>query len=270
VDDFLIYGELRQQLHEAAEILPSSSSKPPEVLCILAARILPHPPARIPRPDDPTPRKPPPAYSLGSSAKRKRDLSSANLDFPGGAGSSKRAKGKDRADDDDDEQVRMARDVMLHMPKPGVSLPRILGRDVRPEKSTSVGFKIPALPAHAQSQPAGKLDGGNAADVFGTVEGRNGKERAAEPKPGSDELEKANKTVIKQAAMTCLSKHSIKKGSPEFNELFAATYRGAAFALRNVIRVQAVNMRIVDKLLEAHARIYVNGNGENHAAAASG
>ena len=37
--------------------------------------------------------------------------------------------------------------------------------------------------------------------------------------------------IIKQAAMTCLSKHEIKKGHPEFNEIFSATYRGAAFAL---------------------------------------
>lgn len=36
---------------------------------------------------------------------------------------------------------------------------------------------------------------------------------------------------------------------------------------RNVTRVQAVNTRSVDKLLEAHARIYVLGNGDAHAAA---
>ncbi|THH23080.1 hypothetical protein EUX98_g8099 [Antrodiella citrinella] len=240
--------------------LPSSPSKAPETLCILAARILLHPPARIPRPDDPTPRKPP-AYVSGNSAKRKRDLSSTNLDL---SGSSKRAKGKGRADNED-EQVRLARETMLYMPKPGVSLPRMLGRDVRPGRSTDE-FKIPALPSRAQSQPVGKLNGSDVADVFGSVDSGSVKEKehATDSKPGSDELEKANKTVIKQAAITCLSKHGVKKGHPEFNDLFTATYRGAAFALRNVVRVQAVNMRSVDKLLEAHARIYVNGNGDNH------
>lgn len=178
----MIYGELRPQPQDATEPLPSSSSKPPETLCILAARILQHPPARLPRPDDPTPRKPS-AYALGASAKRKRDPSSTNLDLGEAA---KRArpsavKGKGRAGDEADEQIRLAREVMLHIPKPGSSLPRLLGRDARPGKSTDV-FKVPAL-------PPGR---GTDADVFGTVESSSKKDK---DRPGSDELEKANKTV---------------------------------------------------------------------------
>ncbi|KAH8103552.1 hypothetical protein BXZ70DRAFT_1062885 [Cristinia sonorae] len=273
-DDFIIYGELRAS---SATTPSTSSSPPPKTLTLLASRILPHPPPRLPRPDDPTPRKPP-AYLSSSStaAKRKRDLSNASLNFGDGA---KRAKGKGKAGEkeegeEEDEQVRMAREVMLHGPKkmkvdPGVSLPRLLGRDARPGKNADRDtFKVPAVPTTARSQSVLSQTEKNV-DVFGTVEtgfgGSSGKEKEKEKeKAGSDELEKANKTVIKQAAMTCLAEHGIRKGHPEFSEVFSATYRGAAFALRNVIRVQAVNMRVVDRLLESHARIYVSGNGENH------
>lgn len=195
----MIYGELRQQPPDSIDPLPSSSSNPPQVLCILAARILPNRPARIPRPDDPTPRKPS-AYlnSSGSTnTKRKRDLSSTNPDI-GHADSSKRArsiKGKGRAgEDDEDEQVKLAREVMLHLPKPvasGSSLPRLLGRDARPGKSTDT-FKVPAVPVRAHSQPVGKDNPANHADVFGVEPGAHG---SAAERPGSDELEKANKTV---------------------------------------------------------------------------
>lgn len=30
------------------------------------------------------------------------------------------------------------------------------------------------------------------------------------------------------------------------------------------MRTQAVNTRVVDRLLETHARMYINGNGETH------
>ncbi|EKM53614.1 uncharacterized protein PHACADRAFT_260057, partial [Phanerochaete carnosa HHB-10118-sp] len=69
--DFLIYGQLMPTADQDKP-LPSTSDAPPETLHILAARILAHPPqpaVRAPRPDDPTPRRPP-ALS-GSATKRK-------------------------------------------------------------------------------------------------------------------------------------------------------------------------------------------------------
>lgn len=86
--------------------------------------------------------------------------------------------------------------------------------------------------------------------------------------------------VIKQAAVACLARHGINKPDRDFHELYQTIYRGVTFALvcrppniqricltklqRNVIRTQAANIRIVEKLTESHARLYVNGNGENH------
>ena len=105
--------------------------------------------------------------------------------------------------------MRMARDVMHHMPKPGVSLPRILGRDVRPGKSADI-FKVPALPAKANSQSAVKNTGSiGDEDVFGIVDDVSGKQkgRTAE-KPGSDELEKANKTVSHHLCASHISRSS--------------------------------------------------------------
>ncbi|TCD64478.1 hypothetical protein EIP91_004039 [Steccherinum ochraceum] len=280
-DDFIIYGQLRPQPPPSDDTtpVPSTSTRTPETLHILAARILQHPPPRLPRPDDPTPRKPS-SYLPSAAGKRKRDVSSAQLDF-GGRGEEKRAKGlgngkgKARATGgEENEQVRMAREVMLRGPSSS-SLPRLLGRDARPGRRDDSGFKVPAL-------PLGRTGSFEGADVFGggeIISGSSGKEKQKglgsvseatekekeKERPGSDELEKANKTVIKQAALTTLAKHGFQKGHhPEFSEVYAATYRGAAFALRNVIRIQAVNMRVVEKLLETHAKIYVLGNGESH------
>ncbi|CAL1712014.1 unnamed protein product [Somion occarium] len=258
--DFLIYGQLRPD--HLQDHLPSTSSNAPMSLHILAARILPNPPpplVRPPRPDDPTPRKPP-AHLATSSAKRKRDLSGVKVDLGSNA---KRAKSKTEMEED--EQVRLAREVMLNMPKPGASkfgasLPKVLGKDVRTGKADNV-FKVPEVPLWSQSQ----LDAVET-DVFGDVSATmdpKGKGRTTE-KPGSDELEKANKIVIKQAAVSCLIRHGVRKGQAEFNEIYQSIYRGVQFALRNITRTQAVNPRTVDRLLEAHAKMYVNGNGENH------
>ncbi len=146
---------------------------------ILAARILPNPPPpvnRAPRPDDPTPRLPP-AHLFEDTepfTRRKRELSDASIVFGGGG-----AKRKKPAED---EQVKRAREVMLNLPKPGgpsASAPK--GSRISKE---DVIFKVPHLPNRTSS--VSDVD----SDVFGSVH-RKGKERES----GSDELEKANKTV---------------------------------------------------------------------------
>ena len=169
------------------EHLPSTSSIPPQSLRILAARILtkPPPPAiRLPRPDDPTPRKPPAQLS---SAKRKRELSAIHFDLGSGA---KRVKGKA---EEEDEQVRMARDIMLNMPKPGA-----LGKDVRMGSKGDVLFKVPEVPSRSLSRSHSESSVADT-DVFGDVSTPlDPKVKSRAPpvdKPGSDELEKANKIV---------------------------------------------------------------------------
>ncbi|KAI0821174.1 hypothetical protein BC629DRAFT_432315 [Irpex lacteus] len=232
--DFLIYGQLLPSSHPSS---PSSSISPPLTLQLYAARILPTPPSptphtRKPRPDDPTPRKP--------SAYLKRKPSAALA-----LGDGKKPKiGRGL---EEDEQLKLAREVMLHGPRPKLS------RD----KSEVDVFKVPPLPSSLSQ------------DVFGAVNSVSSNPKGKEKeKEGSSELEKANKTVIKQASVACLASHGISKREPEFNELYQAIYRGTTFALRNIMRTQAVNVRVVERLLEQHARMYVNSNinGEHHTA----
>lgn len=246
--DFLIYGQLLPD--PSQDHLPSTSSVPPQSLHILAARILSKPPppvVRPPRPDDPTPRKPPTQIS---TSKRKRELSGMNLDF---GSSAKRAKAKN----EEDEQVRMARDVMFNMPKPGA-----LGKEVRMGGKDDALFKVPEVP----SRPLGRSYSESSVvdtDVFGDITAPlepKGKSRAlAVEKSGSDELEKANKIVsptdssrsvealtglqvIKQAAVSCLSRHGIRKGQPDFNELYQSIYRGVQFASVSVVVPKEVHL----------------------------
>lgn len=181
----MIYGQLLPDTSD--DSLPSTSSSPPQSLHILAARILtkqPPPVVRPPRPDDPTPRKPPTQLS---ASKRKRELSGVNLEF---GSSAKRAKGKS---EEEDEQVRMARDVMFNMPKPSA-----LSKEVRMGNNGDALFKVPEVPSRPPGRSYSESSIGDS-DVFGDITAPpdpKGKSRAsAAEKPGSDELEKANKIV---------------------------------------------------------------------------
>lgn len=166
--DLLIYGELRDApLASSADPTPSTSSSPPQMLHLLAARIHPGPPPtpssfRLPRPDDPTPRRPPAAFG----AKRKRDV--VGLPFALTA-DSKRAKtgekGKGKASDD--AMRKAAAEVMLRMPKPGknAAVPvdlKALGKGARVGVKKDV-FKIPNVPVRSGS--------GQEADIFAPVSG---------------------------------------------------------------------------------------------------
>ncbi|KAI9063718.1 hypothetical protein FKP32DRAFT_1571410 [Trametes sanguinea] len=248
--DLLIYGELRDAPPSSETSVPSSSSSPPKTLHLLAARIypgVPPPPTfRLPRPDDPTPRKPPPAFGT----KRKRDVTGLPFALTSGPSeSSKRAKttekGKGKAllkDGDADEAMRKAAaEVMLRMPKPGKAAAgsaqtninmRALGKDARVgvKKDT---FKVPSVPIRAGSARAEERAHADA-DVFGTIGG--------DP-PGSavgdGSIEKENKMrdlrhwpqAVKKAVTKSLGKHGILKTHAEFKELFQTCYHGASFAL---------------------------------------
>ncbi|KIP08646.1 hypothetical protein PHLGIDRAFT_103985, partial [Phlebiopsis gigantea 11061_1 CR5-6] len=241
--DFLIYGQL-VPVPDHENSIPSSSQLPPTMIRMFASRILPGPPqpaARVPRPDDPTPRKPP------ALAKRKRETSiSASFSVVTG---SKRSK----ASVEEEEQIRRAREVMFNMPKAAPS-DSTKPKRVRSAKDT---FKVPSLPARGGSLDM--IGDESPVDVFGVVEDTvKGKAKDIVEKPGSSELEKANKTVsspaqvIKQATIACLSRYGINKAHDDFNELYQATYRGVCLAMRNIIRLQAATMRTVDRLVQDH------------------
>lgn len=172
--EMLIFGEAFSSPH-----IGSSSSSPSsgntQSLVIRVARITPA--ARAPRPDDPTPRKPP--LHLINSKQSIGELA-ANTRI--------RVKGNAR---EDSEVVRRAREVMLHLPN---SKPRGRGKEKEKEKEKPKGatlFKVPALPAWKRGRATDM-------DVFGSVGDAKGKARAGNIEAvdkGIDDIEQENKSV---------------------------------------------------------------------------
>ncbi|KAG2350972.1 hypothetical protein BDR05DRAFT_955118 [Suillus weaverae] len=192
-------------------------------LTIHVARITPA--TRAPRPDDPTPRKPPQhlltrTQSIGELAANTRI----------------KVKG------DESEVVRRAREVMLHLPN---SKPRGRGKD---REGGGAVFKVPVLPAK-------KTNHAPDADVFGPVSDAKGKARAVDEV--ISDIEQENKSIIKKFTVRHLGAVGVSKAHPEFKELFGFVYRGTAFALRTTIRKSPVSARALETLVEAHIKLYV-------------
>lgn len=166
--EILVYGHLISSSSSPMSVASSSSSTldrhlqeaaSPPVLRLLAARIIPNPPqtptVRLPRPDDPSPRMPPPALNypgkhpagdgdpFGSSSKRRK-----NSNDP-----SEKAKGKAKATQDDEEIIRHARDMripkgVVGVPHAVATAPSLKGK----AKAKSVEFKIPPLPLEVRGE----------------------------------------------------------------------------------------------------------------------
>ncbi|KAG1756993.1 hypothetical protein EDB19DRAFT_1865803 [Suillus lakei] len=210
--EILIFGKIHSSL-----VIPS--------LTIHVARIIPA--TRAPRPDDPTPRKPPqhlfaPTQSIGELAANTRI----------------KVKG------DDSDVVRRAREVMLHIPN---SKLRGRGKDKDKERGGAV-FKVPVLPAK-------KTDHAPDADVFGPVSDAKGKARVVDEEIGN--IEQENKSIIKKFTVRHLDAVGVSKAHPEFKELFGFVYRGTAFALRATIKKSPVSARALETLVETHIKLYV-------------
>ncbi|KAI8978219.1 hypothetical protein BD414DRAFT_524245 [Trametes punicea] len=249
--DLLIYGELRDASSASEPPLPSTSSSPPKTLHLLAARILPGPPPpptfRLPRPDDPTPRRPPPLFG----AKRKRDITGLPFDLAAGpseggkrARTADKGKGKGvlKAGDSDEAMRKAAAEVMLRMPKPGkagaagagqlnVSV-KALGKDARVGVKKDA-FKVPHVPVRAGGSHAGQRA---EADVFGTVTveppdvaGEQDSEQGGLVTRFASDV--SSTQAVKKAVTKSLAKHGISKTHAEFKELFQMCYHGASFAL---------------------------------------
>ncbi|KAJ7603951.1 hypothetical protein DFH06DRAFT_1068872 [Mycena polygramma] len=225
-------------------------------LQLIVARITPAPPPpsllRLPRPDDPTPRRPPIRFDRAASSGanpfgRKRTPSIANL------GSGVRLGSVDA-----------------------------FGQDA--------AFKVPALPRpgkeRATTQPAKEEE----EDVFGhvaststsaAVENKGKRKRGSDESEAEAQMEKANKTVrvpsfsclgftdtlqiIKQSTMHLLP---IDKTHPEYKDIYGAVYRGVGFALRGEIKRSAVDLKSVERLVKIHVNMYVpsdarTGKGQN-------
>ncbi|KAG1726969.1 uncharacterized protein EDB91DRAFT_1228953 [Suillus paluster] len=207
------------------ETLPTSTTPS---LTIRVARIIPA--TRGPRPDDPTPRKPPlhlftSKQTIGELAANTRIMVDA-------------ANGKGEGS----EVVRRAKEVMLHLPN---SKPRGRGKDR--DKETGGIFKVPAPPAKKTSHAA---DG----DVFGPVSDYKGKTRAVDEE--ISDIEQENKYIIKKFTVRRLDAVGVSKAHLEFKDIFGFVYRGTAFALRATIKKSPVSALALDTLVEAHIKLY--------------
>ncbi|KAI6009879.1 hypothetical protein EDC04DRAFT_2906421 [Pisolithus marmoratus] len=234
--------------------LPRLHQRPPPPLVARVARLTTAP--RAPRPDDPTPRKPPARLFGGLTA--------------GALGAGKRIKtlparsktsGKTR-DHERGDIVCRAKEMMLRLPD-SVAFNNSLSGNV------SV-FKVPEVP-----QKANGVD--TRASVFGPAPcGRSlvGEARAeaidnnieADLGDGRSErsglIEAANKLIIKKSAVRHLTGAGVPRTHPEFKDIFGFLYRGTAFALRADIQTTQLSKHAVDTLVEAHIKLYVMPEGK--------
>ncbi|KAI0060596.1 hypothetical protein BV25DRAFT_1992891, partial [Artomyces pyxidatus] len=266
--DILVYGQLPASGTPNSDLPSSSSSPSPSAtascLQLMAARILPNPPppaVRLPRPDDPSPRLPP-LISFGK--KRLLDVDEEEADDAeevDAIGSKKRktsvlGRTLSRSSTlETDPNLRRARDVMTRIPKADGDFlraddgPRSQSQPLSRAKSFNRAkslkdvdvFKVPSLPLSV------------------TAGGINSSTKGKAKIPDIvKELEKANKTSIKRAASDRLSNYGIDKNHPDFKEVWGFIYRGTEFALRSQMQTRALDGRTVDKIVRAHAEMYVH------------
>jgi len=172
----LIFGEAVS----SPNVGTSSSGNTPSII-IRVARIAPA--TRAPRPDDPTPRKPP-LHLIDRKQTIGELAANARIRVKGSA-------------NEDSEVVKRAREVMLHLPN---SKPRGRGKEKErgnekereKEKETrGTIFKVPAL-------PAGRRDHAADMDIFGPVSDARGNARVVNMQAvgkGNDDIEQENRSV---------------------------------------------------------------------------
>jgi hypothetical protein len=224
-------------------------------LRLVVARISLSPPAlrtpdlqrRLPRPDDPTPRRPPLLYF---GAKRPREVSGGSV-FGDPAPSSKKAKsdpallvvGKVPTEQDREAQ-RRARDVMLglHRSSSVSSSTSSRAGSVAPtnsklDRKASAGdpFKVPNLPSARKGKERGgastPLDAPSPSSELNPYEEVNKLVRlpcASSPPSSADvRLQFVKRTVVLLLAKRGVHKHT----HPEYADVYSHVYRGSAFAL---------------------------------------
>ncbi|RDB24975.1 hypothetical protein Hypma_007429 [Hypsizygus marmoreus] len=254
-------------------------------LDLIVARLTPHPPPakqppllRLPRPDDPTPRKPPLTFGVGAGAKRElKRVASIGPNFSG--------RDLKRVASSSNVTTPAKRKKLVN----GSAIAADFGSGVRvgDGKTATKGdgiFKVPDVPLMlGKSKGKGKVRQMDD-DLFGGMEiemsGHRrqtvilpGKKRQNTDEDGIDqgeevvEIERANKNLIKRSTLDHLYKTKdpttakANKSHPEFKDLFGWVYRGVCFALRAQIKVQPVDVARVDQLVEMHVKMYVGGHG---------
>ncbi|KAF8806689.1 hypothetical protein BYT27DRAFT_7101686 [Phlegmacium glaucopus] len=211
---------------------------------------------RVPRPDDPIPRKPPAFFlqelkrtgSLGATGGELKRVPSGDKI---GAGVVKRQK-------------------LMN----GTGIAANLGSGVRLGVEDDRVFKVPEVPREMKGRSKGK----EKEDVFGditevgrvnSVEGRHGKGKHKSKEFDEVALEKANKNTIKRATIEYLSRTKdptnasrfIDKTHSDFKELYGFVYRGVGYALRAKIRQCEIDLGVMNRLIDMHALMYLGGSG---------
>ncbi|KIK71692.1 hypothetical protein GYMLUDRAFT_90541 [Collybiopsis luxurians FD-317 M1] len=230
------------------QILNNDDPKEPSYV-LSVARITPRPviKPRLPRPDDPTPRKPPSApFGKPPDLRRVASLN-ASTDLV-----RKRQKLSNGS-----AIANLGSDVRL-------------GQKTMPELGI---FKVPLLPDKDAKRDKGKGKALSMDDVFslGDPSGGSGKrkvENKGKRKRESDEgassqpqeesqQEKENKTRIKQATIRQLEdRYGITKTHPEFKAVYNHTIQGVAFAIRADIKLRPVEEQLIDRLVTVHVGMY--------------
>ncbi|KAF4621360.1 hypothetical protein D9613_001008 [Agrocybe pediades] len=198
-------------------------------LCV--GRITPRPPPaapqqRVPRPDDPIPRKPP-AFFIRDGRELKRVAST-------GMGPVKKQK----------------------LNSGGVAAD--LGSGVR--LSADV-FKVPELPKKSMKAKGKEKE----RDVFGEISEvtnervRTVEEEAALEKTNKNAVKRA--TIDYLAKTKDPTARFIDKQHPEFKDLYGFIYRGVVFALRAKMKTCTVESGLISRLIDKHALMYLGGNG---------
>ncbi|KIY46222.1 hypothetical protein FISHEDRAFT_47943 [Fistulina hepatica ATCC 64428] len=199
----------------------------------------------LPRPDDPTPRKPPAAAPL---RQLKRAGSSSVLAFSGIIPGVTAKRPKLQATDSLKQLGGSAR--------------------VPPTDGVDTSFKVPAMPASCKGKERQFVPDDD--DVFETsaVTSRHAAATRA------DAIEKENKMVVRKAIGHHMSHgiaygdpHSpptppIPKTHPEFKDIFLSVYRGVSFALRSQMKTRAVDKHRLEKVVKTHVGMYAPGLGE--------
>ncbi|CAA7260449.1 unnamed protein product [Cyclocybe aegerita] len=251
----------------------SSASNSPQPIRLRVARLCPRPPPcpptekkkRIPRPDDPIPRKPPAFFVR--ELKRTGSLGVGSLAAGGMARELKRVAsvGGGILGPPPAKKQKVGGDIAG------------LGSGVRLGKSGSVdesAFKVPELPSilkkgKGKEKEKEKDVFGDVAEVSSAVKAKEStSSNVKESNPEEVATEKANKSAIKRATTEYLGRTKdpttgrlIDKAHPEFKDLLGIIYRGVLYALRAKIRSGNLDPGLVGRLVEGHALMYLGGHG---------
>ncbi|KAL0955615.1 hypothetical protein HGRIS_001850 [Hohenbuehelia grisea] len=227
---------------ETTSIVIYARARPesPSVIRLCVSRITPPPPPpsvkRLPRPDDPTPRLPPPHFALGKPARvreLKRTASAANV---GSKPPAKKAKSM--------TAVAQVKDA-------GKGLENI--------------FKVPPVPLHDKGK--GKALLGPEDDVFASQEPISDHSLESNKqlikRCAFQHITAGIPPPVQLAPNTTPFPFRgcppIPKSHPDHKELLGWVYRGVSYALRNSIKVRQLDSQLVDQLVRAHVQMYVVG-----------